>query len=454
MSCTHGDELIVPGPPLASFEADQGLPGAVDVVVVGGGIAGVCTALELLERGHSVALCEKGEIACEQSSRNWGWIRVSRRDVREIELVLEAQRGWGRMACRVGEDVGYVRSGIGFVAHDRQELERQERWLEHARPYRVRARMLDGPAFRERFPGMDLSGVGALVTDDDGRAEPQLAAPAIARACRRLGGTILTGCAVRGIEREAGAISAVITEAGRIRCSAVVIAGGAWSSLFCASIGVRLPQLKLLSSALRTAPLSAGPATAFWTSRYSVRARIDGGYTVATGHYNIADIVPDSFRYARQFLPALRAEWNSIALRVGRQSLREFSTPRRWALDQVSPFEKTRVLDPLPSERHVRRALAALADDCKAFSEARVEQVWAGMIDVTPDALPVISGVADVPGLHIATGFSGHGFGIAPGAGRLMADIVTGGTPVVDPAPFRLSRFEDGTPIVLEPSGV
>jgi glycine/D-amino acid oxidase-like deaminating enzyme len=67
------------------------------------------------------------------------------------------------------------------------------------------------------------------------------------------------------------------------------------------------------------------------------------------------------------------------------------------------------------------------------------------MIDVMPDAIPVISAVDNVPGFFIATGFSGHGFGIGPGAGRLIADIVMGATPLVNPAPFRLSRFTDGS---------
>ena len=75
------------------------------------------------------------------------------------------------------------------------------------------------------------------------------------------------------------------------------------------------------------------------------------------------------------------------------------------------------------------------------FAGAKVAQHWAGMIDVTPDAVPVISPVDTLPGFVIATGFSGHGFGIGPGAGKLMADLVAGDPPVVDPAPFRLSRF-------------
>ena len=74
-----------------------------------------------------------------------------------------------------------------------------------------------------------------------------------------------------------------------------------------------------------------------------------------------------------------------------------------------------------------------------------VTETWGGAVDVTPDAVPVISGVDSIPGFFIATGFSGHGFGISPGAGRLMAELVMGETPVVDPSPFRYSRFIDGS---------
>ncbi len=78
-------------------------------------------------------------------------------------------------------------------------------------------------------------------------------------------------------------------------------------------------------------------------------------------------------------------------------------------------------------------------------AKAKVDQQWAGLIDVTPDAVPVISSVDGLPGFFIATGFSGHGFGIGPGAGRLVADLVTGSGPIVDPTPFRFARFSDGS---------
>ncbi len=76
-----------------------------------------------------------------------------------------------------------------------------------------------------------------------------------------------------------------------------------------------------------------------------------------------------------------------------------------------------------------------------AFARARIAESWGGLIDSTPDAVPVIAPVHKVPGFFLMSGFSGHGFGIGPGAGRLMSDLVTGGPPVVDPAPFRFERF-------------
>ncbi|MGH7065576.1 MAG: NAD(P)/FAD-dependent oxidoreductase, partial [Stellaceae bacterium] len=79
------------------------------------------------------------------------------------------------------------------------------------------------------------------------------------------------------------------------------------------------------------------------------------------------------------------------------------------------------------------------------FRDRKVAESWGGLIDVMPDAIPVISPVDGLPGFFIATGFSGHGFGIGPGAGRLIAAMATGDPPPVDPTPFRLSRFTDGS---------
>jgi glycine/D-amino acid oxidase-like deaminating enzyme len=285
----------------------------------------------------------------------------------------------------------------------------------------------------------------ALYSASDGRAEPQKAAPAVALAARRAGAVILTDCAVRGVERTGGRISGAVTERGTIRCKSLVVAGGAWSRRFVSDLGLRLPQLKVRASVARTAPLDGVPETALWCKDAAFRKRLDGGYNIADGFANVAPITPDSFRFFNDFLPVMKMDWEALKLRLDSRFVQEWRESAPVPLDQTSPYEKVRVLDPKPDSRFTRGAVASLARRFPAFNNARIVQEWAGMIDVMPDVVPVISAVDEVPGLVIATGFSGHGFGIGPGAGRLVADIVMGTSPIVDPTPFRFSRFTDGS---------
>ena len=435
----------MPGPRVTPVHSDPDLPSRVDVVVIGGGIIGCSTALELAEAGLRVALCEKGEIAHEQSSRNWGWVRISRRDPREVPLMAEALRIWPDLNERTGREVGYRKAGIMFACHSDKDLSNNEKWAEHARPFQIESKVLTGRAFVDLMPGCEQGVKGGLFTSADGRAEPQWAAPAIAEAARDRGASILTRCAVRTVETSAGKVSGVVTEKGAIACDAVVLAGGAWSRLFSGNAGIALPQLKVLNTVMRTDPLDGGPEAAYWSDDFAFRKRADGGYTVANGAINVVDIVPDSFRLAMAFLPALMHDWRDLRFRLGGRFMTEASTRRRWTGADVTPFEETRVLDPQPSERVMKKTLAAAAKAFPIFAKAKIAQSWAGMIDVTPDAVPVISAVDALPGFHIATGFSGHGFGIGPAAGRLMAQIVMGKPPCVDPHPYRFGRFADGS---------
>lgn len=439
----------MPGPYVVPVHGDSELPKEVDVVVIGGGIIGASTALELAERGLRVALCEKGGIGQEQSSRNWGWVRISRRDPREVALMAEALRIWSTLDKRTGRDTGYRKAGIVFTCANDEEYANHERWNRNLEGYQLQSRMISGSEFKNLFPGAQMDIKGALFTAADGRAEPQRAAPAIAEAARDKGAAILTECAVRGIETAGGRISGVITERGPIACSAVVLAGGAWSSLFAGMFGLDLPQLKVMNSVLRTKPLEGGPEQAIWANGFALRKRQDGGYTIASGHENIVDIVPKSFRYASRFRAAFTKEWRSLNFRLSGRFLDEARIPDRWSMDEASPFEYNRVLDPKPSTKLSDKALANLKTAFPVFEKVEIAQRWAGYIDVTPDAVPVISEIDTIPGFHIATGFSGHGFGIGPAAGRLMADIVTGRTPIVEPANFRFGRFHDGSKIEL-----
>ena len=439
------------GPYVDSVTPDERLPASTGVVVIGGGIIGTSAALSLAARGIPVALCEKAYIACEQSSRNWGWCRQTGRDEREMPLIVESLRLWRDMDRLTESATGFRECGVMYVAESVDDEQHFQAWLDMARPFDIGARLVRGADLERLMAGARGSYRCALHVPSDGCAEPQKAAPAIARAAQRMGAIILNHCAVRGLERTAGRVSGVITERGVIRCEGVILAGGAWTSLFCANLGVRLPQLKVLSSVMRTAPVADAPDTCTYMNQVAYRRRLDGGYTIARGSGFVVPMVPDSVRYLREFLPTLRKESGNMKLRLNAQSFMEWSSPRRWRLDRASPFERNRVLDPLPNRALNREAREAMIRLHPQFADVSIVQEWAGYIDVTPDVIPYIGPTGAVPGLTVAAGFSGHGFGIGPGAGRLAADLATGQGPSVDPTPFRLSRFEDGSPIVIGP---
>jgi glycine/D-amino acid oxidase-like deaminating enzyme len=360
-------------------------------------------------------------------------------------LIIESLRLWQGMNEMVEAETGFRQSGIMYLAETQAELGQLEAWLDHAREYQLDTRIISRGEADKLMPGLTGAWTGALYTASDGKAEPQRAAPAIAAAARRHGAAIVTQCAVRGVETAGGRVSGVVTEKGRIACETVVLAGGAWCRLFCGNLDIELPQLKVLATVMRTEPLEGGPEISASGGLFGFRKRMDGGYTVATLGVRTIDLVPDHFRLFFDYLPAARLHWKKLRFRVGNRWVEEWKRPRRWGLDEASPFEAVRVLDPEPDRFVVDRARAATAEAFPVFRKAVVAESWGGMIDVMPDAIPVISPVDRLPGFFVATGFSGHGFGIGPGAGKLVADMVAGDPTLVDPAPFRLSRFTDGS---------
>ncbi len=441
----------MPGPYIAPLKGDENIPERVDVVVIGGGIVGASSALELAEMGYSVALCEKGGLAREQSGRNWGWVRLSRRDIREMPLMLEATQLWANMAERTGRDVGYRRTGIVFTTNSESQQAEYQRYRDQLRAFQIPTSLLGRNEVKAMYPDLNLPLSGALVTPDDGRAEPQLAGPAIAETAQKKGAKILVECAVRGLELSAGRVSGVVTERGTIKCDAAVLAGGVWSNFFARRYGIDIPQLNVMASVLRTNPVEGGPEQAIWCKDFALRKRLDGGYTIASGHENVVHLVPRSFRYMFRYIPALKSDWRSLNFHPSLRFFKDMWDAKLRPLDEPSAFEYTRTLDPIPSKRLSDGALQALEKVWPIFRGATIAQRWGGYIDITPDAIPVIDQADKVPGFYIATGFSGHGFGIAPAAGKLMAEIIAGKPTCVDPKHYRLTRFSDGTKTVLSP---
>lgn len=432
-------------PPVQPVSSDDKLPASADVVVIGAGIAGCTAAYELAKRDFSVALIDKGRVGGEQTSRNWGWVRQQHRDLRELPLAMKSLEIWGELNQQIGAETGFRRTGLLYVTTRPADFAQWEAWTLKAREYQMHSKILSPAEAKALTRGSVPEWIGGVHSPTDGRAEPSLAGPAIAEAARRRGATIHQDCAARGLDTAAGKVSGVITEKGTIRTQAVLLAGGAWSGLFCRRHGLRLPQAGVKSTSFATEAAPEVTPGGLSMPDVTIRRRLDGGYTVGLGGRGLVELSPQGLMYARDFWPTFKTRRWGLTFGIGRSFFDGPEMLARWSFDGVSPFERHRTLDPGADPKLVQLGLTRLGEHYPALKGLKVANSWGGFIDSTPDGIPVISEVDTMPGLYISTGYSGHGFGIGPGAGRLAADIVAGDPPIVDPHPFRYSRMIDGT---------
>lgn len=429
------------------------VPKSAEVVVIGGGIIGVMTASFLARQGVRVVLCEKGRIAGEQSSRNWGWIRQQGRDFAELPIMMEAMRLWQGLADSL-PGLGFARRGVLYLARSAAEIDGFEAWHDRARDMGLDCRMLGAGAIGDLVQGHRADWTGGLYTASDARAEPWLAVPLLAEAARHDGAILVENCAVRALDRAGGAISGVITEQGRIACEQVVLAGGAWSSLLLGREGIALPQLSVLASVAASEPMPEVFAGNAADDRFAFRRRQDGGYTIAPGARHDFHVGPAALRHAAVFLPTLRHDFATTRFRARAPKgyPDAWGQHRRWSADEVSPFERQRVLDPAPNLAVLQEAAAEFGRVFPGLGVPKLRRTWGGMIDILPDVVPVIGRSAALPGLVLATGMCGHGFGIGPGVGRVVADLVLGRPPGHDLERFSPERFTDGRRLTRGPS--
>jgi len=423
------------------------LPDAVDTVIIGGGVIGIFTALYLTQMGQRVLVCEKGRVAGEQSSRNWGWVRQQGRDAAELPIMMQSLGLWHDVDVQLKGATGFKTVGVNYLASTEKEMHKLEKWLVIAKDHGLVSEHLSKQQITDMHSGVSNSQwVSGIRTPSDARAEPWQAVPAVARLAQGNGALFREDCAVRMLDISAGRVSGVVTEAGFVRCEQVVLAGGAWSSLFARANGVVLPQLSVRATAVKTAPITNFFDGNAADEKLAWRRRLDGGYTLALGGAHGFYLGPDALRHLRVFSHLIRESLfdtkPSLAAPTGFPDA--WGTSRNWDGEGVSPFEKMRVLEPTPDLVYVKKMQRRFAKRFPQIGKPIIQNAWAGMIDTMPDVVPVVD-QSSVSGLIIATGMSGHGFGIGPGFGRVLARMITGKAAEHDLNRFRFSRFSDGS---------
>lgn len=420
-------------------------------MIIGGGIIGITTAIYLAQQNVSVVVLEKGRVAAEQSSRNWGWIRKQGRDEDELPIMIEAARLWQQLVQECGEDIGLRQTGVTYLASSDKEMAQFDAFTKLAAAHGMDTRMLDAGEVPLLISTISGAFKGAMITPSDMRAEPSLAVPALARLARDKGVAIVENCAARTLEMAAGSIAGVWSEQGYIATSSVVLAGGAWSSLFLRKHGITIPQLSVKATVVATQPMPEFHAGAAAEKHLAFRRRLDGGYTLAPAGSHRLYLGPDAFRHAAKYVPAIKDDplGTRYALWAPAGYPDSWGAPRDWTPDIPSPFESMRVLNPEPDAADLRTIERRFKQLFPQLEDVHFQKSWAGMIDLMPDTVPIVDWVPTHPGLVVATGMSGHGFGIGPGMGRVISDMIQGNETGHNLHRFRFSRFTDGSPIRL-----
>lgn len=426
------------------------LPAEADVVVIGAGIAGISTALFLNEKGFDTVVLEKGVVAGEQSSRAFGWIYSNGWHLEKLELTNQSKTLWQSFAGRFGEDIGYRQSGNFTLIDSDDEVEMHQEWLKAALEIQPQmdSKVVTGSELDALIPGAGGKFKAALYQGSDGTVEPVYSVSRIAMGAIREGVKIVAPCAARSVERAGGRVAGVYTEKGYIKARYVVIAGGAWSSLFAGNIGVRVPQLTIASSMQRLSRIDGALPGAGYGPDFSWRMQADGETSVGVTK-NAAPITKDSFRFLFDFMPTLKYSTDLIKLRLSRDLFESLRMKSRWDDDEITPFEQVRILAGAVDRRENDTALANLRRAFPQFEKAEVKEEWAGIVDATPDSTQFVTEIPDFPGLFLITGFSGNGLTTAPASGQMIAEMIAGEKTTCDPSIYRFGRLTDGSEFVF-----
>lgn len=424
----------------------DGLPARADLAVVGGGICGVVCAAEAARRGARVVLLEKeADLAAEGSGRSFGSLRVQGRHPAETPLAVEAIERWREVAGTSGIDFEWVQGGNLYVAEREAEVAQLRAQLAQAWAAGLAdVRLLDPEEVRALVPGLTGRVAGGLYSPRDAHCDPVGATRAWAALAARHGARLVRGTRVLDLLVAGGRVQGVRTERGDLVAPAVAVAAGVWTPHLLRGQGLRLPVKPVVYSHAETAPLPPLCRATLRAFRFSCRQRPGGALLLGAGlqarvRYEVA---PGDLRDLALWLPRYWRHRRQVALRLGGRTWREIRGLGR------PPGRAVPVgLAPAPDPRTLERAFAALGEAIPAVRGAALVRAWAGLIDLSPDGLPILDRPRRPDGLVFVTGLSGHGLAIAPVLGRILAEWALDGRTDYDVHPFRLARFEGPVPM-------
>jgi glycine/D-amino acid oxidase-like deaminating enzyme len=208
------------------------------------------------------------------------------------------------------------------------------------------------------------------------------------------------------------------------------------------SLGLKLPQMWIKGSVARTTPGPLVSHTATWTG-VAFRQRRDGTFNIAQRSAD-HDLTFESFLNLRPFLGSFASHRRDIKLHLNRLAFDLMGGSFSKAA-LAKELTRHRILNPEPNHTVLNDALAKLHRLLPQTAKVKIDFSWAGYIDMAPDMLPTLDTLDSPSGLVLATGFSGHGFGMGPIVGRLISELILRGEPSLNLDAFRFGRFSDGT---------